>query len=268
VLNIPGESAAVPDTPFASETLALVLESGVHIALRRQFFGWTQGAVQALIRHEVLMCAVSRHGAAPAVELFSCRPLPATFMTQACAVETGLYARLNSAWERSGRRPVTLDDPASANKHSGLETDEAPSYSRCFAAHGIDSGHGYPRTLFVFCGVPKSPNADPARALALLTPYLHAAWLRILDNSAGASPIREPRGREPLTPRERQILGWLHAGRRNAEIADALAISPNTVKNHVQKILRKMDAENRAQAVAKAQSLNLFEYVSDPARRL
>lgn len=268
MFNIPGEPAAIPDTPYASETLALVLESGIHVSLRRQFFGWTQGAVQALIRHEVLMCAVSRHGAAPAVELFSCRPLPPAFMAHACAVETGLYATLSSAWDRNGRRPVTVDEPASTHKPAHEGSLEASSYSRCFAAHGIDSGHGYPRTLFVFCGVPKSPNADPARALALLTPYLHAAWLRILDNGAGVWAVREPREREPLTPRERQILGWLHAGRRNAEIAEALAISPNTVKNHVQKILRKMDAENRAQAVAKAQSLNLFEYLSDPARPL
>lgn len=266
MLDIPGVPAEIPDTPFASETLALVLEAGVHISLRRQFFGWTQGAVQALIRHDVLMCAVSRHGAAPAVELFSSRPLPPAYMAQACAVESGLHARLNTAWERNGRRPVTVDDPAGAGESPGRETGE-PSYPRCYAAHGIDSGRGYPRTLFVFCGVPKSPGASPSRALALLTPFLHAAWLRILDNGAGASSVRDPREREPLTAREKQILGWLHAGRRNAEIADALAISPNTVKNHVQKILRKMDAENRAQAVAKAQSLNLFEYLSDPARR-
>jgi len=259
------ETTAAYDAGLASETLALVLEAGAHVALRRQFFGWTQGALQALIPHEVLMCAVSRHGAAPAVELFSCRPLPPSFMTEVCAVEKGLYATVHAAWERNGRRPVVVDDCAGAMTGTDREIQEGRTHPTSIAAHGIDSGHGYPRTLFAFCGVPGSTNASPARALALLTPHLHAAWLRILDNGAGPHTAREPHEQEPLTPRERQILGWLHAGRRNAEIASALAISPNTVKNHVQKILRKLDAQNRAQAVAKAQSLNLFEYRRDPA---
>ena len=43
------------------------------------------------------------------------------------------------------------------------------------------------------------------------------------------------------------------------QIGEVLSISPLTVKNHVQKILRKLGASNRAQAVSKALSLGLID---------
>jgi DNA-binding CsgD family transcriptional regulator len=53
-----------------------------------------------------------------------------------------------------------------------------------------------------------------------------------------------------LTAREREILLLLRDGKSNAEIGATLAISPLTVKNHVQKVLRKLGVRNRTQAVA------------------
>jgi DNA-binding CsgD family transcriptional regulator len=50
----------------------------------------------------------------------------------------------------------------------------------------------------------------------------------------------------------------MREGKTNAEIAEVLAISPLTVKNHVQRILRKLDAANRAQAVGLAIQRNLL----------
>ena len=63
--------------------------------------------------------------------------------------------------------------------------------------------------------------------------------------------------REILTAREVEILHWVERGKSNNEIAQILNISHLTVKNHVQKILRKLNVQNRAQAVAKGIALNL-----------
>jgi DNA-binding CsgD family transcriptional regulator len=57
--------------------------------------------------------------------------------------------------------------------------------------------------------------------------------------------------------REVEILRWMQKGKSNAEIAQILSISQLTVKNHVQKILRKLGAHNRTQAVAKGMSLSI-----------
>ncbi len=62
-----------------------------------------------------------------------------------------------------------------------------------------------------------------------------------------------------LTSREQEILGWIYLGKSNFEIGTILSISPLTVKNHVHKILRKLNVVNRAQAVGKALERRLIE---------
>jgi len=52
-----------------------------------------------------------------------------------------------------------------------------------------------------------------------------------------------------LSPREREILGRIAAGRTNIEIGRELFISEKTVRNHVTKIFEKLDVHSRAQAI-------------------
>jgi len=56
----------------------------------------------------------------------------------------------------------------------------------------------------------------------------------------------------PVTPREREILTYMAQGYLNKQIALALKISEQTVKNHVTSILRKLNANARTQAVVEA----------------
>ena len=55
-----------------------------------------------------------------------------------------------------------------------------------------------------------------------------------------------------LSGREREVLELMSEGCNNAEIAERLFISQNTVKNHVAAILAKLNADNRVQAVVRA----------------
>ncbi len=56
----------------------------------------------------------------------------------------------------------------------------------------------------------------------------------------------------PLTHRETQILDYISQGNSNKQIARILGISEQTIKNHVSSILRKLNANDRAHAVALA----------------
>ncbi len=55
-----------------------------------------------------------------------------------------------------------------------------------------------------------------------------------------------------LTPREHEILTFIAAGRRNAEIAAQLVISERTVGNHINRIFRKLHVTDRTQAALRA----------------
>jgi DNA-binding NarL/FixJ family response regulator len=56
----------------------------------------------------------------------------------------------------------------------------------------------------------------------------------------------------PLTPREMEILNYIAKGFLNKQIAAELAISEQTIKNHVTSILRKLNANARTEAVVVA----------------
>ena len=53
-----------------------------------------------------------------------------------------------------------------------------------------------------------------------------------------------------LSPRERDVLALIAAGQTNKAIAEALYVSPNTVKTHVSSLLNKLQAGTRVQLAA------------------
>jgi RNA polymerase sigma factor (sigma-70 family) len=54
-----------------------------------------------------------------------------------------------------------------------------------------------------------------------------------------------------LTAREREVLELMASGATNTQIAQELVVSEGTVKSHVKRILRKLRAANRAEAVSR-----------------
>ncbi|WP_100814564.1 response regulator transcription factor [Microbacterium lacus] len=59
-----------------------------------------------------------------------------------------------------------------------------------------------------------------------------------------------PRGRDLITPREREVLRLVATGMTTGDVASALVISEHTVHRHVANILTKLDAPTRAAAVS------------------
>jgi ATP/maltotriose-dependent transcriptional regulator MalT len=93
-----------------------------------------------------------------------------------------------------------------------------------------------------------------------LRPYIHTLVARCPGSQILASGVRQPPEiiRQPLTPRENNILRLIAGGLSNKRIARRLDITPETVKSHAKSIFAKLAAQTRAQAVAHAEALGLI----------
>ena len=93
------------------------------------------------------------------------------------------------------------------------------------------------------------------RGEAAMTRQTTARLLKGLTQSA--SPPVEPADR--LTCREIELLRLVAEGMSNRAIAQALSVSPNTVKYHMKNILQKLNVQNRTEAVSYAIGIGLLE---------
>ncbi len=93
---------------------------------------------------------------------------------------------------------------------------------------------------------PRNFTAAEAALVRHLRPHVERAFAAA--QRTGAQRAAAPAG--VLTTREEEVLHWLGAGKRNAEIALILGISPRTVHKHVEHVLAKLGVETRTAAVA------------------
>ena len=80
------------------------------------------------------------------------------------------------------------------------------------------------------------------------TPVSTVMARRLLDEFARQARNPAPLPAAELTLLEKDVLEQVAEGRSSEEIASALAIAENTVKNHMQNVLEKLHLENRVQA--------------------
>lgn len=93
---------------------------------------------------------------------------------------------------------------------------------------------------------------SPAATHGLISRY-------VLGRGGSATPdAAAARTLEHLTEREREVLLLVARGRSNSEIAEELFISPHTAKTHVNRIMAKVHAHDRAQLVILAYESGLL----------
>ena len=137
--------------------------------------------------------------------------------------------------------------------------------------HPIQSQLGIP---LIFRGVllgvlylEKNPDSEECstecietiKALSCQTMLLEKLQLYFNDKADNRTDDNNSPIIEELTPREKEILGYIASGNSNKEIADALGVSVNTVKTHVLSIYGKLNVNRRSQAAVKAKDLNLVD---------
>lgn len=94
--------------------------------------------------------------------------------------------------------------------------------------------------------------AEPQRLAIAARGERHDCWFADLlpeDLLDAGGPRRRSSASPRLTTREQEVLDLMASGRSNRRIAEGLGISENTVKNHVRRILEKLQASSRMEAV-------------------
>jgi LuxR family transcriptional regulator, maltose regulon positive regulatory protein len=81
--------------------------------------------------------------------------------------------------------------------------------------------------------------------------------LAILQVGQPSGPVSIPGTHETLTPREVEVLRLIVDGVSNRAIAETLVIAEPTVKTHITRILGKLNARSRTEAVARVRELRL-----------
>jgi len=107
--------------------------------------------------------------------------------------------------------------------------------------------------------MPSEQLADAIRSAAKGQSPIGPEMARKLVNLVTQNPIAPPAPTvaSELSEREIEVLRLIAAGLSNKEIAEKLFIAEGTAKNHVSNILSKLEARDRAQAVARAKELGL-----------
>ncbi len=259
----------------SSEALLRIIESSVEVRRRYQFFVWCQAKLARLIPHQIVVCGVYQRSAKDLVfEVFNTVPVAPHVLSQLAECRSSLMQQVVGVWlERQGRSAI-VDLSKVGGEVAGAERDRLAGIGVVdMLVHGV-SRPDRPaelESLFLFSSTDSRVSAAQQGWLDMLIPYLHSTYLRIHATERDMSGNRIPRRPAPpprsparslITDREKQILGWVREGKSNQQIGGGVAISPLTVKNHLQKILRKLEAANRAQAVAKAMSMGLLEHSS------
>ncbi|WP_431775038.1 helix-turn-helix transcriptional regulator [Streptomyces cucumeris] len=109
------------------------------------------------------------------------------------------------------------------------------------------------------------PLAPAATRAALAVPATAAPALPMAAVPAPASEATDPAAELGLTPRERDVLRLVAAGRSNRQIAEELFISPKTASVHVSNILAKLGVSGRGEAAAVAHRLRVVDGLADGA---
>jgi DNA-binding NarL/FixJ family response regulator len=148
-------------------------------------------------------------------------------------------------------RRITAEDGPSVLILTTFDRDEYLFAALQAGASGFLLKNGTPEALTEAVRV-------VARGDALLAPEITRRVIATFAGPGGTPrPNRAGRRLDDLTPREHEVLVLLAGGATNAEIAARLFLGETTVKTHVSRVLMKLGARDRTQAVVLAYELGV-----------
>lgn len=251
-----GDSLVLSSAEHFSVVRAIRICAGIHML--EEFSAWLTEDLDSLLQHRAWVCGLGclhPEGYA-ATHWLESRSANDEFPIGHTMSKT-VVSPLLTNWLRA-RRPqiyVRALDRAGASAGGNMfisdQLDSAVLHCQMDPANQWTS-------VFCFANLGEKPGFRQRLLLDLLVPHLHATLCRVVTEESSHSERSDtpPIG---LTARELQILRHIQLGRTNAEIAVLMHKSVFTVNNQVVKVLAKLSAKNRTQAVFVAKEMGLFK---------
>lgn len=108
--------------------------------------------------------------------------------------------------------------------------------------HGTIDPHSTNCSVFFFGGPSAEKDIRTYKILEYIIPFYSVAYQRVLKRTAKVA--------HKLTKKEMEVLSWIKEGKTSWDISMILNCSKRVVEFHVENIKKKLNAINRAQAVA------------------
>lgn len=255
-----GNYGLIQLSPQEMDSLLYAIDGSLKVNRRFQFFLWSQGGLQSLIPHETMICAWGDiDGTRFRYEVFTRMILDDGFVAGLADPLDGLLPRLIEVWRRNGRQiTVCVASQDDRLLPPRLRTELMRHGIERIVVHGSRKMNQGTGSFFVFLNGTETFDTRDAYRMELLLPHLHMTVHCLAEDEGDEQPPTRVFIDTVLSGREAQVLQWVREGKTNPEIAQILDISPLTVKNHLQKILRKLKVTNRAQAVARGIAARLI----------
>jgi transcriptional regulator EpsA len=255
--NVPN----IATDPRFFETIKEVFEIRRHLDLML----WLQGDVQHFLPHNILVAAWGDFNLGLVhYDVISAMP---DVCSENAADETitPLLSGLFNRWISQDKKPFAMRFGETGFNWDGspnqCQIEHAMKTMRSSLVHGISDGRGRHDCLYVLFSTRTKSHRNERSSFRFLLPYIDTALrqVELLPNRyvSAKGRVREiltevaetPDG-AVLSAREVEIMKWVAMGKTNAEIGGLLNVSSFTIKNHMQRIFKRLDVFNRAQAIA------------------
>lgn len=252
------ERAIHPVRPVNLEEYQRILTHSVKLRSHLEVLIWLQGDMQRYLPHDIMIAAWGNFQTGQVQHDIISIVNGVRSLHSNGSILTPLLVQLFANWLGSEKKAFVyagMDLTPFLEPDDGTQTlGVALRQMRYALVHGIKDARGSHDCLYLALSSRDDFSEDACSTLEQVLPYIDHA-LRQIDHLPHQSGVPAPYTTRPLhtrllTDREVEILQWIAMGKTNFEIGSILELSLYTVKNHVQRIFRKLNVSNRAQAVA------------------
>jgi len=251
------------DLPQLFSLIHQLIDVDRHVDLMR----WLHGDFQRYLHHDILIAAWGNFSLGVIhYDVISAMPGVRTESAMAESVSP-LLTSLFTRWLSQGNAPFSLSVGETGFTWDRVVENgpiaESLGTMRSCLVHGIRDERGRHDCLYIFFSKHLVRSSKERSACRFFLPYIDTALrqVELLPNqypplpTAHAAPAPADKaatdsGNSGLSERESEIMVWIAKGKTNGEIGSILNVSEFTVKNHLQRIFKKLCVSNRAQAVA------------------